>query len=229
MQIEELPIEGAYVITPTQHGDSRGLFFEWFKSPIFTDAVGHPLTLGQANCSVSSKGTLRGIHYADVPPGQAKYVTCLSGAVVDIIVDIRVGSPTFGAWEAVALSTDSRRLVYLSEGLGHGFVAFVVQLDGGLPLQHHIQSIRGTRGRPLRPRDRYRLGYQSGAGVPVGQGRYGPQPSGSPGRGSAARLRRLPRVPRVLSVGLPTTGEAVTGLRGGRRHVRDYHASGPTP
>lgn len=123
MQIEELPIEGAYVITPTQHGDSRGLFFEWFKSPIFTDAVGHPLTLGQANCSVSSKGTLRGIHYADVPPGQAKYVTCLSGAVVDIIVDIRVGSPTFGAWEAVALSTDSRRLVYLSEGLGHGFVA----------------------------------------------------------------------------------------------------------
>lgn len=123
MEIVELPIEGAHVITPTQHGDSRGLFFEWFKAPAFTEAVGHPLTLAQANCSVSTKGTLRGIHYADVPPGQAKYVTCLSGAVLDIIVDIRVGSPTFGAWEAVELNTDTRRLVYLSEGIGHGFVA----------------------------------------------------------------------------------------------------------
>lgn len=123
MQIEQLPIEGAYVFTPKQHGDARGLFFEWFKSSEFAESVGHPLTLAQANCSVSSKGTLRGIHYADVPPGQAKYVTCLSGAVLDIIVDIRVGSPTFGQWEAVELNTESRRLVYLSEGLGHGFVA----------------------------------------------------------------------------------------------------------
>lgn len=123
MQIEQLSIDGAYVITPQIHGDSRGMFFEWFKAPAFSQAVGHDLTLAQANCSVSSKGTLRGIHYADVPPGQAKYVTCLSGAIVDIIVDIRVGSPTFGTWEAVELSTASPRMVYLSEGLGHGFVA----------------------------------------------------------------------------------------------------------
>lgn len=123
MQIEQLSIEGAYVITPKLHGDARGLFFEWFKGSSFTESVGHPLTLAQANCSVSSKGTLRGIHYADVPPGQAKYVTCLSGAVTDIIVDIRVGSPTFGRWDAVELNTNTRQLVYLSEGLGHGFVA----------------------------------------------------------------------------------------------------------
>lgn len=123
MQIDELSIEGAYVITPQTHGDARGLFFEWFKAPTFTDVVGHPLTLAQANCSVSSKGTLRGIHYADVPPGQAKYVTCLQGAVLDVVVDLRVGSPTFGAWESVLLDTESRRLVYISEGLGHGFVA----------------------------------------------------------------------------------------------------------
>lgn len=123
MQIEPLSIEGAFVITPQIHGDSRGMFLEWFKAPAFRQAVGHDLNLAQANCSVSSKGTLRGIHYADVPPGQAKYVTCLSGAVLDVIVDIRVGSPTFGKWEAVELNTETRRLVYLSEGLGHGFVA----------------------------------------------------------------------------------------------------------
>ncbi len=123
MQIEQLPIEGAFVITPQQHGDARGLFFEWFKAPAFTEAVGHPLSLAQANCSVSSAGTLRGIHFADVPPGQAKYVTCLSGRVLDVIVDVRVGSPTFGQWAGVELNTGSRQAVYLSEGLGHGFVA----------------------------------------------------------------------------------------------------------
>lgn len=123
MQIKELSIEGAYVITPQIHGDSRGMFFEWFKGPAFEQAVGHPLSLAQANCSVSSKGTLRGIHYADVPPGQAKYVTCLTGAIIDVIVDIRVGSPTFGTWEAAELNANAPQMVYLAEGLGHGFVA----------------------------------------------------------------------------------------------------------
>jgi len=88
-----------------------------------TDAVGHPLRLAQANCSVSGKGVVRGIHYADVPPSQAKYVTCARGAIVDFIVDIRVGSPTFGRWDAVRLDDQQRGAVYLSEGLGHAFVA----------------------------------------------------------------------------------------------------------
>lgn len=66
---------------------------------------------------------VRGVHFADVPPGQAKYVTCVRGAVLDVIVDIRVGSPTFGRWEAVRLDDVDRRAVYLSEGLGHGFCA----------------------------------------------------------------------------------------------------------
>jgi dTDP-4-dehydrorhamnose 3,5-epimerase len=123
MEITPLSIEGAWVVTPKQHGDARGLFLEWFKESAFAEAVGHPLRLAQANCSVSTKGTVRGIHYADVPPGQAKYVTCLTGAVVDVIVDIRVGSPTYGLWETVLLDTKDRRAVYLSEGLGHGFAA----------------------------------------------------------------------------------------------------------
>lgn len=123
MQIEQSSVPGAFIVTPQQHGDPRGLFLEWFKAPLFEEAVGHPFTLAQANCSVSAKGTLRGIHFADVPPGQAKYVTCMTGRVLDVIVDIRVGSPTFGTWEAVELEPQTRRIVYLAEGLGHGFVA----------------------------------------------------------------------------------------------------------
>ena len=120
---ESLDIEGAWVITPSQHGDPRGLFFEWFKSGPFAEHVAHGFALAQANCSVSSAGTLRGVHFADVPPGQAKYVTCFAGAVTDVIVDLRVGSETFGDWQTVELDSISRRAVYLSEGLGHGFVA----------------------------------------------------------------------------------------------------------
>ena len=69
--------------------------------------------------SVSAAGTVRGVHYADVPPSQAKYVTALSGSFIDFVIDIRVGSPTFGRWDSVLLDTVNRRAVYLAEGLGH--------------------------------------------------------------------------------------------------------------
>lgn len=123
MQFTPLSIEGAWVMTPKIHRDQRGEFLEWFRADIFAPVVGHDLALVQANCSVSARGTVRGIHFADVPPGQAKYVTCLSGRVIDVVVDIRVGSPTFGQWSSVVLDTDERRAVYVSEGLGHGFAA----------------------------------------------------------------------------------------------------------
>jgi dTDP-4-dehydrorhamnose 3,5-epimerase len=123
MQFRELKVPGALEITPRQFGDDRGTFLEWFKDESFRDAVGHDLDLAQANCSVSRRGVLRGIHYADVPPGQAKYVTCVRGAVLDVAVDIRVGSPTFGSWDSVLLDTLDRRAIYLSEGLGHAFLS----------------------------------------------------------------------------------------------------------
>jgi dTDP-4-dehydrorhamnose 3,5-epimerase len=123
MQVRELAVPGAFEFTPVQHGDDRGLFLEWFKVDALRGAVGHPLELAQANLSVSKANSLRGIHFADVPPGQAKYVLCPAGAVIDFIIDIRVGSPTFGAVDAVRLDTVDRRAVYLSEGLGHGFLA----------------------------------------------------------------------------------------------------------
>ncbi|MFC1438116.1 dTDP-4-dehydrorhamnose 3,5-epimerase [Streptacidiphilus sp. N1-10] len=123
MKIRELGIEGAWEITPQQHGDPRGLFMEWYRFDHLAAEVGHPLRLAQGNLSVSAAGVVRGIHFADVPPGQAKYVTCVRGAVLDVIVDLRVGSPTFGQWEGVRLDDTDRRAVYLSEGLGHGFCA----------------------------------------------------------------------------------------------------------
>ncbi|WP_407992168.1 dTDP-4-dehydrorhamnose 3,5-epimerase family protein [Kitasatospora sp. CMC57] len=121
--MEELSIEGAWEITPQLHGDARGLFTEWYRFDKLAAVVGHPLRLAQANLSVSSRDVVRGIHFADVPPGQAKYVTCVRGAVLDVIVDLRVGSPTFGRWEGVRLDENERKAVYLSEGLGHGFCA----------------------------------------------------------------------------------------------------------
>lgn len=123
MQICELAIAGAFVITPRQHSDDRGLFLENFRVDYLAQAIGHDFSLKQSNLSVSNKGVLRGIHFADVPLGQAKYVTCYSGAIIDYIIDIRVESPTFGQWDSVRLDTVSRKSVYLSEGLGHAFLA----------------------------------------------------------------------------------------------------------
>ncbi|RKS68619.1 dTDP-4-dehydrorhamnose 3,5-epimerase [Motilibacter peucedani] len=123
MEIRRLSVPDAYEVTPVQHRDGRGAFLEWFREDVFEAEVGRPFRLRQANVSVSRLGALRGVHFADVPPGQAKYVTCLSGSVLDVVVDLRVGSPTFGRWDAVELDDVSRRAVFLSEGLGHGFVA----------------------------------------------------------------------------------------------------------
>jgi dTDP-4-dehydrorhamnose 3,5-epimerase len=121
--IEETRIQGAFAVTPEQHRDDRGVFFEWFRSDAFVEATGHRFTIAQANFSVSSAGTLRGIHFAQLPPSQAKYVTCPAGAILDVVVDIRVGSPTFGQWEAVGLDDENRKALYLAEGLGHAFMA----------------------------------------------------------------------------------------------------------
>jgi dTDP-4-dehydrorhamnose 3,5-epimerase len=123
VKITALSIEGAWEVTPQQRGDARGVFMEWYRHDRLAERVGHPLQLAQANFSTSAQGAVRGIHFADVPPGQGKYVTCVRGAVLDVVVDLRIGSPTFGTWEAVHLDDIDRKSVYISEGLGHGFCA----------------------------------------------------------------------------------------------------------
>jgi dTDP-4-dehydrorhamnose 3,5-epimerase len=118
-----LSVPGAWEITPQVHRDERGTFTEWFTESAFGAMTGHRFDLRQANCSVSAAGVLRGLHFAQLPPGQAKYVTCVRGAVFDVVVDIRVGSPTYGQWDSVLLDDIDHRSTYISEGLAHGFVA----------------------------------------------------------------------------------------------------------
>jgi dTDP-4-dehydrorhamnose 3,5-epimerase len=123
MQVRQLTVPDAFEFTPPNFPDHRGLFVAPFQEEAFAKAVGHPLRLGQSNHSVSRRGVIRGMHFADVPPGQAKYVYCPRGAVLDVILDVRAGSPTFGVWDAMRLDPVDFRAVYLPEGLAHGFVA----------------------------------------------------------------------------------------------------------
>ncbi len=127
MSMEPISIGGAWTFTPAIHRDDRGYFLELFRAGELADSIGYWPQTAQANCSVSRRGVIRGIHFSAVPPGQAKYVTCVSGAVLDVIVDVRVGSPSFASWEAVRLDEESRRAVFLAEGLGHAFTALTDQ------------------------------------------------------------------------------------------------------
>ncbi|MGR0320251.1 dTDP-4-dehydrorhamnose 3,5-epimerase family protein [Agromyces sp. ZXT2-3] len=149
MQIRELKIPDSYEITPKQFGDDRGVFLEWYRFDRLEEVVGHPLSLAQANTSVSRRGVVRGIHFADIPPSQAKYVTATRGAVLDFVIDIRVGSPTFGQWDSVLLDEQDRRAIYIAEGLGHCFVAlsddatvsYLVSAPFNAPREHGVNPL----------------------------------------------------------------------------------------
>jgi len=123
VEIRQLAVPDSYVLDLVPHGDARGRFTEWYRADVLARATGFGLTLAQANHSVSARGVLRGVHFALVPPGQAKYVYCPMGRVLDVVVDVRVGSPTFGVHDSVVLDSEQPRAVYLAEGLGHAFVS----------------------------------------------------------------------------------------------------------
>jgi epimerase EvaD len=125
MQVRELAVEGAFEFTPKVFPDARGLFLSPYQEAAFTEAVGSPLFgVAQTNHSKSQRGVVRGVHYTTTPPGVAKYVYCARGKALDIVVDIRVGSPTFGRWDASVLDQVDFRAMYLPVGVGHAFVAF---------------------------------------------------------------------------------------------------------
>jgi dTDP-4-dehydrorhamnose 3,5-epimerase len=123
MELTPLGIEGAWLAESPVWSDERGFFREWFKSEDLEKATGKKFLIEQANISFSSKDTVRGIHYSTAPRGQAKWITCVAGSIKDVIVDIRPKSKTFGKWVGVELSGNSGKSVYVSEGLGHGFIA----------------------------------------------------------------------------------------------------------
>jgi dTDP-4-dehydrorhamnose 3,5-epimerase len=121
--VGELGIDGARLYGHQVWQDQRGRFFEMFRGNEFARDLGYRLEVAQVNCSVSRQGVIRGIHFADVPPGQAKYVCCVSGRIMDVVVDLRIGSPTFKAWQAVELDDSGGRMLFIAEGLGHAFTA----------------------------------------------------------------------------------------------------------
>lgn len=119
MNCVELAIPGVYVVESPVWADDRGYFREWFRLPEFL-AVGYDFDVAQANLSWSTRNVVRGLHYSLAPEGQAKVVTCVYGELDDVIVDIRVGSPTFGRVETVPLGADQGRTVLLPVGVAHG-------------------------------------------------------------------------------------------------------------
>jgi dTDP-4-dehydrorhamnose 3,5-epimerase len=123
MSFTPLGIEGSWVFTPKQLPDDRGSFHEVFKLPQVTEALGFGFEVKQVNQSRSAAGVIRGIHWADVPPGQAKYVFCPKGSIWDVVVDIRLGSPTFGKFDAVEINASNGKSVLIKEGLGHVFLS----------------------------------------------------------------------------------------------------------
>ena len=123
MKAKPLEISGAWEVELKKFDDSRGFFFESFRSDFSHDSFGRKFTVKQTNTSVSAKGAVRGIHYALVPPSQAKYVQCQRGSIMDYVIDIRIGSPTFGKSLSIELDSDTPRAIFIEEGLAHAFVA----------------------------------------------------------------------------------------------------------
>jgi dTDP-4-dehydrorhamnose 3,5-epimerase len=123
MIFQSLEIEGAWLVESPVWSDNRGFFREWFKSEDVKKVAGRDFTVEQANISSSIKGTVRGIHYSLAEKGQAKWVTCVSGSIKDVIVDIRPNSKTYGKWIEIELNGTSGNAVLIGEGLGHGFVS----------------------------------------------------------------------------------------------------------
>lgn len=121
--ITPLPIKEAWLYTPRVFGDDRGSFHEWFRTEQFTEHLGYPFDVAQANLSRSQENVVRGIHLAEVPPGQAKFVTCVAGSVRDVLVDVRKGSPTYGKHVVIELNAENNAGVFVPLGVGHGFTA----------------------------------------------------------------------------------------------------------
>ena len=123
MDFVELEIDGSWIFNSHVIADGRGHFREWFKASEIEQVLGRPFRVAQANVSVSHRGALRGIHYSLAKEGQGKWVTCASGSIWDVIVDLRPDSPTFKRWIGVHLSAENGKAIFVSENLGHAFVS----------------------------------------------------------------------------------------------------------
>ena len=121
MILEERSIPGLFVLESPVHGDERGFFREWFQFFDF-EAADETFSVEQANLSFSARDVVRALHYSLAPRGQAKVVTCAQGELDDVVVDVRVGSPTYGAHEVITLRAGDGKSILVPAGVAHGFV-----------------------------------------------------------------------------------------------------------
>ena len=129
MKVSPTRLPEVLILEPPVFGDSRGFFTESWNEPRFNAAVGHPVRFVQDNHSRSAKGVLRGLHFQRAPHAQGKLVRCVAGAVFDVAVDLRAGSPRFGQWVGVELSADNHRQLWIPAGFGHGFLTLSDSAD----------------------------------------------------------------------------------------------------
>ncbi len=206
MEARELSIPGAFEFNPRTFPDGRGVFVAPFQESAFLATVGYPLRVAQTNHSVSRRGALRGVHFADVPPGQAKYVYCPSGALLDVVIDIRVGSPTFGKWDAVILDSTEFKALYVSEGLGHAFIAlkddtiisYLCTTGYNPQAEHGIHPLDPALALPW-PGDIEPLLSEKDLAAPTlaEAERSGPLPTYEDCRAHYEELRTAPQLPRI--------------------------------
>ena len=123
MPYERTQIEGVFLFKPRVFEDARGNFFESFRQDVTFQETGFDFKVAQVNNSLSAKGVVRGIHFKQYPPGQAKFVSVTAGAVIDVAIDLRRSSPTFGKWQSFELSDENRHSLMLGYGIGHAFLA----------------------------------------------------------------------------------------------------------
>ena len=154
MKVIETALEGVVILEPELHRDARGYFFESYSRQLFDKSV-RPVRFVQDNESRSSYGVLRGLHFQRGEHAQGKLVRVVEGAVLDVAVDIRRGSPTFGRYVAVELSGENHRQLFIPRGFAHGFALRAAERRGD---------------RLERPADRYRLAARPRRRAPLGKG-----------------------------------------------------------
>lgn len=123
MIIKETKLKGCYIIEPTVFEDSRGLFFESYNKREFESGIGQSVDFVQDNQSISNKGVLRGLHYQKGEAAQAKLIRVMAGEVIDVVVDIRRESPTYGQYVKTRLSAAAYQMIFIPRGMAHGFLA----------------------------------------------------------------------------------------------------------
>jgi dTDP-4-dehydrorhamnose 3,5-epimerase len=186
MELKPLGIEGAWLVKSPVWADERGSFREWFKSADILAATGIDFSVAQANLSESKRGVTRGIHYSLAPMGQAKWVTCVTGAIKDVIVDIRPSSPTYGNYVAVDLVGGDGQVVLIGVGLGHGFVSVI---DGSI-MAYLVTS-------PFSPTEEFEINPLDPAiaidwGLPSAELLLSPKDTGAPGLTARRTEGKLP-------------------------------------